>query len=58
MLTQQQINLAENLAELKDNQNFTDPTGSIEQQINEAREKVFSEWVQNIANYTPFSNGE
>ena len=63
LLTQQQISLAEKLAKVNESLEAHplpeyDVTDSIEQQINKAREKVFSEWIQNIANYTPFKNGE
>ena len=50
--------LAENLAALKKELEEQPPVDTVEQQIAEAKERVFSEWIQNIANYTPFNHGE
>ena len=57
---EQQISLSENLAEVKSKLDNNPAIGEdpIERQNREAKEKVFSEWIQNIANYNPFDSGE
>ena len=60
-LLEQQISLSENLAEVKsklEGHPLPDVNNDIEQQIDEAKDKIFSEWIQNIANYNPFRSGE
>ena len=63
-LLEQQISLSENMAELKaklDKEPAPNPDSvvdTVEQQIADAKEKIFTEWIQNIANYNPFSHGE
>lgn len=57
-LLYQQTALAENLAELRKKLDERPELDPIEQQIAEAKDKVFTEWIQNIANYTPFNHGE
>lgn len=59
-LMEQQISLSENLAEVKSKLEGNPAAGAdiIEQQISEAKDKIFSEWIQNIANYNPFKSGE
>ena len=63
-LLEQQISLSENVAELKaklDEEPAPKPDSvvdTVEQQIADAKEKIFTEWIQNIANYNPFSHGE
>ena len=60
-LLKQQIILAENVADLKsklEDRPVLDAGVDIEQQIAEAKDKIFTEWIQNIANYTPFNRGE
>ena len=42
-------NLAIQVASLK-----TDNFEHIEEQIEEKKDEIFSEWIQNIANYNPF----
>ena len=56
-LIDQQIALASNVAELKRKLEEQPEIDTVEQQIAEAKEKVFTEWIQNIANYTPFNSG-
>ena len=59
MLQSQQISLSENLAELKSRLDDRPEIGpTVEQQLDDARNKIFTEWIQNIANYNPFNNGE
>lgn len=55
---EQNISLAENLAELNKKLEDKPPVDPVEQQIADAKEKIFTEWIQNIANYNPFSHGE
>ena len=46
--------IASIMKELEDRKTEPKETGDvIEDQLNEAREKVFSEWIQNIVNYDP-----
>ena len=52
------ISLAENLAELRKKLDEQPPVSTVEQQIADAKDRIFTEWIQNIANYTPFNNGE
>lgn len=48
--------LKQEVAELKETPR--DVTEEIHSQINEAREKVFTEWIQSIASYDPYNGGK
>ena len=55
----QTISLAEKLGGLKSRLDERPAVGAdIEQQIAEAKDRIFTEWIQNIANYTPYGQGD
>lgn len=58
-LVDQQISLSENLASLKNKQeqNDTDVEEAIEKKFDDTANKIFTQWIQNIAGYNPYSHG-
>lgn len=48
--------IAKELESIKENPKQT--TDVVEDQLQAAREKVFTEWIQSIANYDPYGGGK
>ena len=59
-LLKQQIELSQNLAKVGKQVEDKDTviTDAVRQQIKEEKDQIFNEWIQNIANYNPYSTGE